>query len=48
MKRYTITIECIRTYEINADNEAEALDIAEEKFEEADRTIYIEREEEID
>lgn len=46
MKKYTITIECVRTYEIIANNEEEAIDKAEEKFEEADHYIYIENEEE--
>lgn len=47
MKKYTITIECVRTYEIIANSEEEATDKAIEKFEEADLEIYIENEEEI-
>lgn len=50
MKKYTISCECemSRTYEIVADNEEEALDIAERKFieDDLDYGIYIEDEKE--
>lgn len=48
MKKYIITVECIRTYEITANNEEEACDIADEMFEQADHDIYIEQEREIE
>jgi len=46
MKKYIITVECIETYEIMANNEDEACDKADEMFKKADHTIYIEDEEE--
>lgn len=46
MKKYIITVECIETYEIMANSEEEACDKADEMFEKADHTIYIEDEEE--
>lgn len=47
MKKYTITIEQIETYEIIANNEEEACEKAEEMFKKAECTIYIEDEEEM-
>ena len=47
MKKYVITVECIETYEVIANTEEEACDKANEMFEKADHTIYIEGEEEI-
>jgi sugar-specific transcriptional regulator TrmB len=47
MKEYTITVECIETYEVIANSEEEACDKADEMFEKADHTIYIENEEEV-
>ena len=49
MKKYTITVECeSRTYTIVADDEEEAMDIAERRFTEDDLDygVYIENEEE--
>ena len=46
MKKYIITVECIETYEIMANSEDEACDKADEMFEKADHTIYVEDEEE--
>lgn len=47
MKKYTITVECIETYEIIANSEEEAYDKADEMFEKADHSLYLENEEEI-
>ena len=46
MKKYVITVECIETYEIMANSEEEACEKADEMFEKADHTIYVEDEEE--
>ena len=47
MKKYTITVECIETYEIIANSEEEAYDKADEMFKEADHSLYLENEEEM-
>ena len=47
MKKYVITVECIETYEIIANSAEEACDKADEMFEKADHSIYIEDEKEI-
>ena len=47
MKRFIITIEKECTYEVEAENEDLACDIAGEMFDEAEATYYIENEEEI-
>ena len=46
MKKYIITVECIETYEVVANSEEEACEKADEMFEKADHTIYVEDEEE--
>jgi hypothetical protein len=47
MKKYTITVECIETYEVIAETEEQAYDKADEMFEKADHTLYLENEEEV-
>jgi len=46
MKKYTIIVECVETYEIIANSEDEACKKADEMFKKTDHTIYIEDEEE--
>lgn len=47
MKKFTITVEKIETYDIIAEDEDLAVDKAEEMFDKAEATYYIENEEEI-
>ena len=46
MKKFTITVEKIETYDIIAEDEDLAVDKAEEMFDKAEATYYIENEEE--
>jgi hypothetical protein len=48
MKKYTITVEKIETYEIIAEDEEVACDKAEEMFDKAEATYYVENKDEIE
>ena len=47
MKKYTIVVECMETYEVIANSAEEACDKANEMIGKVDHTIYVEDEEEI-
>ena len=42
MKKFTITVECMETYEVIAETEEEAYDKADEMFEKAEHSLYLE------
>lgn len=46
MKKYTVTAECVVTYEIMAEDEEEALEIADQMWIDEGCRFYIENEEE--